>query len=350
MSEPGVGSQAATSADRGGRPRVPMPSGGPSPAVLIGACLVLGLALFAFLDGRRHQQSQPSAFPSQPVSGQLPPAAPALEIPPPPPPAPPVPTQASAPSPAKPQVQIIYRPGPPPPPVIQYVDRPALGPPPMGPGASRLQEPALVIDLTQPAGTGQTDEAHATVMRHKSMIIPQGTIIPAVLETPINSSVPGMARAITSRDTSGFDGSRVLIPKGSRLFGDYQSNVQAGQSRVLVTWSTLVRPDGVSIKLASPASDANGGFGIPGKVNNHILARFTSALLQSALQVGVNYYSYRAGAAAVIVGAPIQTATTAGGGLIPTAQAGPTITVKEGADIAVLVARDLDFSGALPRP
>jgi type IV secretion system protein VirB10 len=214
---------------------------------------------------------------------------------------------------------------------------------------ARLQEPALVIDLTEGADSQKgTDQAHATVMRHKSMIIPQGTIIPAVLETPINSSVPGMVRAITSRDAFGFDGSRVLIPKGSRLFGDYQSNVQAGQSRVLVTWTNLVRPDGVSVKLGSPASDANGGFGVPGAVNNHILARFSSALLQSALAVGVNL-AYQPGAGAVIIGAPIQAASSAGGALIPDAQAGPTITVKEGADIAVLVARDLDFSGALPR-
>jgi type IV secretion system protein VirB10 len=230
---------------------------------------------------------------------------------------------------------------------VQYVERPTPGQSQLA--VARLQEPALVIDLTEGADTQKaSDQAHATVMRHKAMIIPQGTIIPAVLETAINSSVPGMVRAITSRDAMGFDGSRILIPRGSRLFGEYQSNIQAGQSRVLVTWTNLVRPDGVSVKLSSPASDANGGFGVPGAVNNHILARFTSAVLQSALAVGVNM-AYRPGAGAVIIGAPIQAASSAGSALIPAAQIGPTITVKEGADIAVLVARDLDFSGALPR-
>jgi type IV secretion system protein VirB10 len=231
---------------------------------------------------------------------------------------------------------------------VQYIERPSPNPS-SALIQGRLQEPALIIDLSQEADAGKgADQAHATIMRHRSMIIPQGTIIPAVLETPINSSAPGLVRAITSRDTSGFDGSRVLVPKGSRLFGEYQSNVRAGQSRVLVNWTNLVRPDGVSIKLSSPAADAGGGTGVPGAVNNHILARFTSAVLQSALAVGVNF-AYRPAAGSVVIGAPIQAAASAGGTLIPDAQAEPTITVKEGADIAVLVARDLDFSGALPR-
>jgi len=189
---------------------------------------------------------------------------------------------------------------------------------------------------------------HATVMRHHSMIIPQGAVIPAVLETPINSSMPGLVRAITSKDTRGFDGALVLIPKGSRLFGEYQSDAKAGQSRVMVNWSNLVRPDGVSIRLNSPAGDRSGGTGIPGKVNDHFLARFTSAVLQSALTVGP-YLAYQPAAGSVLVNAPITTAATPATTLIPTAQAAPTITVKEGADIAVVVAHDLDFSGALPR-
>ena len=327
-------------------PVVPLPAGGPPPAVLIGACVVLGLGLFALLEGKRHQAAPQPFGGAQTAAAQLPPSAPPLQIP------PPAPTVAPpAPPPPKPTVQIVYRQGPSPPPVIQYVERPAPAPPPQPvQAAARLQEPALVIDLTDGADTKGADAAvRATVMRHRSLIIPQGTIIPAVLETPINSSTPGLVRAITSKDTHGFDGARVLIPKGSRLFGEYQSDAKAGQSRVLFNWTNLVRPDGVSIRLNSPAGDRSGGTGVPGAVNNHLLARFTSAVLQTALEVGP-YLAYQPGAGSVIVSAPIQTATAPAAALIPTAQAAPTITVKEGADIAVVVAHDLDFSGALPRP
>jgi type IV secretion system protein VirB10 len=216
--------------------------------------------------------------------------------------------------------------------------------------SARSPEPALVIDLTGQNGQGQKQDesaAHAVVLHHHATVVPQGTIIPAVLETPIDSSGPGPVRAITSTDTRGFDGSRVLIPRGSRLYGEYTSAAQVGQSRVLVTWTNLVRPDGVSIGLNSPSSDARGGAGIPGMVNNHVLARLSSAVLQSALAIGVNVAS-RPGNNSVIVGAPVQTVGAAGASLIPQADARPIITVKEGADIAVFVAHNLDFSGALP--
>jgi type IV secretion system protein VirB10 len=229
---------------------------------------------------------------------------------------------------------------------VQYIERPAPAPLPQQPfQPARMQEPALVIDLTEAAAVSNGDAVHAQVMHHRSMTIPQGTIIPAVLETPINSSTPGLTRAIVSKDIRGFDGARVLIPKGSRLFGEYQSDVKAGQSRAVVNWTNLVRPDGVSIHLASPASDANGRTGIPGHVNNHILARLTSAVLQSSLEFGENYAYRSTSSGSVIVSAPIQTVASASTPLIPSAQAAPTITVQQGADIAVLVARDLDFTG-----
>ncbi|MEI9902967.1 MAG: TrbI/VirB10 family protein [Asticcacaulis sp.] len=55
-----------------------------------------------------------------------------------------------------------------------------------------------------------------------SKVVPQGAVIPAVLETAINSDLPGYTRAIVSQDIRSFDGSTVLIPRGSRLVGPVQ--------------------------------------------------------------------------------------------------------------------------------
>jgi type IV secretion system protein VirB10 len=174
-------------------------------------------------------------------------------------------------------------------------------------------------------------------------------MIPAVLETPIDSARPGLVRAVVSRDARGFDGKRVLVPRGSRLIGEYQSDVRSGQDRVLVTWTRLIRPDGISIRIASPASDQLGGAGVPGTVHSFFLQRFASAVLQSALQVGVNLAS-RTRNGAVIVGLPGSTITAAAGeGLLPSADLKPKITVKQGAELNVFVARDLDFSGTTLR-
>jgi type IV secretion system protein VirB10 len=328
------------------RPIVPLPSGGPPAGAVVAGFVVLALGLFVFLDGRREHAAHAQTAP-QLIDDQTQPAVspPPLEVPP-----------AAAPAPAPPPAPVIeYVERPAPPPIVRYIERPAPPePPPQGGGLGRLAEPALVIDLadTPTAGPSQAADdatAHATVLRHRSTLVPQGTIIPAVLETPIDSSRPGPVRAITSEDIRGFDGTRVLVPRGSRLMGEYRSDTQAGQRRVLVTWSRLVRPDGVSVRLAAPASDVRGGAGVPGAVDNHLIARVSSVVLQSALTVGVNLAS-RPGNGSVVIGAPAQTVGNAGQTLVPTSDSKPTITVKDGAEIAVFVTQDIDFSGALPRP
>jgi len=176
---------------------------------------------------------------------------------------------------------------------------------------------------------------------HRATVIPEGTMIAAVLETPLNSDRPGLARALVSQDVRGFDGSRVLIPRGSRLMGEFKPDAAPGKRRVLVMWNRLIRPDGVAIHLASPATDAMGGAGIRGNVDNHFVEKFANSVLQSALSVGVNVASAqwsKATGNSVVLGMPAQSLT-------PSTNRPATVMVQEGAEIAVLVAHDLDFSG-----
>lgn len=332
----GTPGRSVASEDEAG-PVVALPSSGPPTWLLVAGGALAGVGLFFFVEGQRMKAAHPPIYASRTQFEGVSPSAPELQIPPPPPPAPP----------PKPEIVYIDRPGPP---VIQYVDRPAPAPPPPAMLAARSPEPALVVDLSPADDPAPAEDAaaRATILRHRAAIVPRGAIIPAVLETPIDSSAPGPVRAITSADIRGFDGSRVLIPKGSRLYGAYRAETQAGQARVLVTWTSLVRPDGISVRLNSPAADARGTPGVPGAVNDHRMARLASATLQSALEVGVNLAS-RPGNGSVIVSVPAQAAGAASQALLPTAEARPTITVKEGADITAFLSRDLDFSGALPR-
>ena len=217
--------------------------------------------------------------------------------------------------------------------------------------------PALAIDLTTGNGiagspaanaseaAGADDTAHATLIHNRSWVVPQGTLLAASLETPLNSDHPGLARAIVSSDARGFDGSLVLIPRGSRLIGEFKADSSASLRRVLVTWTRLIRPDGVAIRLGSPATDSLGGAGIPGKVNTHFAEKFASAVLQSVLTVGVNVASqWPGGNNAVFVGVPGSLGQT-GQQLLPQSNRAPTVKVQGGAQSAILVAHDLDFSG-----
>lgn len=180
----------------------------------------------------------------------------------------------------------------------------------------------------------------ATRFVNPAVTVPQGTVIPAVLETALDSNRPGFVRAIVSRDVRGFDGSRVLIPRGSRLLGEYKADLGQGQKRVFVQWQTLTRPDGVQIALDSPAADPLGRAGIGGKVDTHFWSRFSSAVLQSILDVGVGLATRSAGGGTVVLGLPGSTQTL----IQPQPEnTRPTITVKHGTSVSVFVARDLDF-------
>jgi type IV secretory pathway VirB10-like protein len=193
---------------------------------------------------------------------------------------------------------------------------------------------------------GGVDVAQASHIGDTRLMIPQGTTIPAVLETGINSDVPGFVRAVVSRDVRGFDGSTVLVPRGSKLIGQYRSGVAVGQSRAFVVWSRLLTPQGVSIDIGSPAVDAQGQGGVSGETNSHFLKRFGAAMLMSVLnaglEAGVNAVS--PARTAISIGSPQHATSVAGQALQRDLDTPTTITVPAGTPIRAFVARDLDFS------
>jgi type IV secretion system protein VirB10 len=187
-----------------------------------------------------------------------------------------------------------------------------------------------------------SDRAHAGAFLNRSTTVAQGTIVPAVLETAFDSTGPGFARALVQRDVRGFDGTRVLIPRGSRVLGRYRATPTAGQNRVLIIWFRLVRPDGVTIELESPASDALGRGGVKAEVNSHFFERFAGAILQSALDVGVNLAA-RSADNSVVVALP--GSVGAGRQLAQPNQIPPTLKIRAGKSVGIFVAKDLDFTG-----
>jgi len=110
-----------------------------------------------------------------------------------------------------------------------------------------------------------------------------GTIIPATLMTGIHSSLPGALIAKVRRDIfDSVSGNYLLIPQGTTLIGQYDSQVSYGQSRVLIVWSRLIFPNGSSFDLQGmPGADLTGMAGLHDKVDHHYARLFGSALLFS---------------------------------------------------------------------
>lgn len=262
------------------------------------------------------------------------------------------------------QLRVAVDPAPPPlaPRAQQPIPPPValrpLRPEPPAPSPRELprpvpqEQPRVVFeDRTPPLNTvsqAQTGEEQERVsagrLLNPSRTIPQGTVIPAVLETALDSTRAGGVRALVQRDILGFDGSRILIPRGSRLYGEYEANLQRGQNRALVQWTRLIRPDGVTIALDSPSSDPLGRAGIRGKVDTKFLQRFGGAILQSVLDIGVGLAVNEA-TDGVFVALPGSTQSVQ---ITGQEDVQPTLKVKHGTSVSVFVARDLDFSGVDP--
>jgi type IV secretion system protein VirB10 len=343
------------------RPVVALPRSG-LPAWAIGVLAVLAaVILFVILDARRRAPTTPDVRvqANEALAGRAPPPplyvpqAPAPQVAAVPAQAPAARQAAPAPRPAPPQ--IIYVPQPMP------VQAPEAPPPPPPPPARSSTEPALVVDIGggAPAPTAEGEAAQAAPgaapiagsrarpgrFANPSTTVVQGTLIPAVLETALDSTRPGLARALVSRDVRGFDGSRVLVPRGSRLIGEYRSEVAPGQRRALVNWIRLIRPDGVTMAIGSPASDTLGRTGIRARVNSHFFERFAGAILQSVLDIGVNLAAGIARRDTVVV-LPGGAAQAAAPQVVHPNQVTPTLRVRQGTSISIFVARDLDFTRA----
>jgi type IV secretion system protein VirB10 len=213
---------------------------------------------------------------------------------------------------------------------------------PAAPAGPNQPTPVLTADEQFSARVGgDSATAHAHRISDPSSTVVQGSMIPAVLETALNSDLPGYARAIVSRDVRSFDGEKVVIPRGSRLIGQYKSGLSSGQSRAFIVWSRLIRPDGVSIQLGSPVMDEAGETGLGGKVDRHFLQRFGGAMLLTIVGALPSALSGGSSSALVINSGSESGAAQA---LQADARIPPTIRVPLGAPIQVFVARDLDFS------
>lgn len=197
------------------------------------------------------------------------------------------------------------------------------------------------------ASEGETPTARARVLGNQGALVAQGTLVPGVLETAINSDLPGLLRAVVTADISSFDGQRTLIPRGSRLIGQYRSGIAVGQTRAFVVWTRLITPEGVSIQLGSPGTDALGRAGVTGAVDTHFFQRFGAALLLSIVGSAGQAAANAAGDGdEITINAAGDASRVAEQALQSSVNIPPTIKVRQGTPIRIFVARDLDFSGA----
>lgn len=185
--------------------------------------------------------------------------------------------------------------------------------------------------------------ARAQVLPTPRLLLPKGTFIDCTLETAIDSTLPGMTTCVTATDTFGADGTVVLLERGTKLIGETRGEVHQGEARVFVVWTEARTPTGVVVHLDSPGTDALGRSGLEGKVNRHFWQRFGAAALVSMVDGAVQSEMQPSSRGGTIVLDPTASQDVLTEILRGTVNIPPTLRVRNGARIQVLVARDVDF-------
>ncbi len=221
--------------------------------------------------------------------------------------------------------------------------------------SNQSQNPATAMPpdanmaFMQGASNEQAQRSFATKFAPQPYLIGQGKFIFGTLAVAINSDLPGQVSAIVNQDVYGEQGRNVLIPRGSRLIGEYRSGLANNQSRLFVVWTRVIQPNGISVMIGSEGTDALGQGGLTGLVDYHFLARFGSATLISLLgagaaNVGVNpddQYNSMAAYRQAVAQSMAQQSTNM---LNQSANIPPTVHIPQGEKITVFVNKDLDFS------
>lgn len=182
-------------------------------------------------------------------------------------------------------------------------------------------------------------------------VLQAGSVIPAALITGIRSDLPGQIIAqVTQPVYDSPTGSILLIPQGTRIIGEYDNDVSFGQRRVLLVWNRLIFPDGRSLVLERlPGADASGYAGLEDGVDYHWWDLMKAAGLSTILAIGTEL---AAGdeedrlVRAVRDGAQ-DTVDQAGQQIVQRQlQVAPTLTIRPGFPVRILVSRDLVFEDA----
>lgn len=180
----------------------------------------------------------------------------------------------------------------------------------------------------------------------------QGTVIPSVLVTPVTSDAPGTLTARVTRDVyDDVRAQRLLVPKGSRLYGTYMNDVGEGQERVLIAFSRLIFPNGQSVRLSGfSGADSMGRSGLPADVNSHFWKMFGAGFLiagvakvfdRASSEQNITVINQAGGSTTLTDSAGQILTETARRVLEKNQNISPTLSLPEGYKFNVIVNRDM---------
>jgi type IV secretion system protein VirB10 len=195
-----------------------------------------------------------------------------------------------------------------------------------------------------------TPKTMATMLSHRSLVLPKGTTFSCALKSRMVTASSGMVGCMVQRHVYGDDGRVLLIERGSHLDGEYRvTAVRPGTVRIPVLWTRVRTPHGVVVDIDSPATGPLGESGIDGHVDNRWAERIGAAMLLSLIDDSVkliasNQSEQSQGGTVVLSSTTSGTSRLAEKVLDSTINIPPLIYQNQGGIVGIHVARDVDFS------
>jgi len=121
-------------------------------------------------------------------------------------------------------------------------------------------------------------------------IIPTGTMVPIVLDSPVNSQICGPVMAHIGVDVYGPDGRIRLLKQGTKIEGECEPLEDPDASRIAVEFTKITRPDGAVISLdKAQGADAMGQFGMVGEKFDRVFDKYGPTAIASTVGAVVAY-------------------------------------------------------------
>ncbi|MDE2833825.1 MAG: TrbI/VirB10 family protein [Bacteroidota bacterium] len=198
-----------------------------------------------------------------------------------------------------------------------------------------------IIHATQPA----VDSVRQTPPAVASLVLIEGSVIEAALETAIHTGRPGavIARVVRPvRDSRHLK--HLLIPAGTQLLGNLVQVVEGSEPRAVVVWTRMVFPNGATRTLPElPALESSGESGLQDKVKRYRAQRFGNAALLALVGGTTTLASASTNAALAGQSMALELSRAASGELDRGRHHQPVVMLRPGYRFLVYVSQDLLF-------
>lgn len=179
--------------------------------------------------------------------------------------------------PARPEARVVYGPSQ----QEAYLERVRRAPI----RASSFQQSTIADSMSPYAGWDAigAEATESSLPVDMSRTITPDRPISAVLVAPINTAMTVTAVAMVDRDIYGAHDRRILLPRGTRIIG----RIAGADTRVGISWSQIIRPDGVRFIFEGESGDAMGRGGVTGRKRERLAERYGWSALSAAVTAGV---------------------------------------------------------------